>query len=1048
MVASARRCQGRRDDSHLIDTTLGRVLSHFYNAVRVLTRLLAALVILLPLLRIGTADAAERWADLVETVFQNYGREQGLPHPVPIALAQDADGFLWVGTQGGLARWDGYRFHGYQPDPKVPGSLPDSYIQTLHLDPTGRLWVGTSGGGLVRYDPDHDDFVPVALEPTVTGGRTHIGAIADDGAGGLWVGTDSGLFDLTPDTGAIRALHHDDGTPGSLPDGHVQAVLRDRAGRLWVGTGTGLGRRDGATGPFVTVPLDAAVGVTVLFEDAAGRIWIGTNRRGVYVIEPGADAPCPVLETEPGASTPATDWISSIVAAGPQEIWIGTRTNGILVVDPSTKRTRRIRHDRTLPGSLAHDDIWTLLRDSAGSMWAGGTGGLSYHTNGLGAVSTIFGASDRLNGVTAPDVYSVLGTRDGRVWLGFLTGGIDIIDPIAGRVAQLSPDPTRPETALPKDVVMSMAEAVNGDVFVGTFRGLYRVDGATHQVALTRVSPQRDPYATVTDLLIDDGTLWVGGATDGLWAVALDGKRPAVGFGPAESRQLNNPEVDGITRGLGLDVWIGTRDGLNRFDLATRTVERILPDPADPTALPARFVSSTLLDRQGRLWTSTFGGGIAVMTGRNADGKPLFHRLGTADGLPHINVDKLLLDARGMVWAGTDDGLAVIDPTTFAIRALRHAEGSPLLDYFANAGSVDTAGEPLFGAKGGLAIVQGDHLTPWSFRPPVVVSDVRVGGSPVPGDRFNGAGSSVPLILTPETNSLAVEFSALDFTAPERNRYAYRLDGYDRDWVETDATRRLAAYTNLPPGHYTLRLRGSNRDGVWTERERVIPIRVLPAWYQTIWFMLAALILGLALVAAVVRSRTTYLRRRQAELERQIADRTADLRAANEQLFELATIDPLTGCVNRRHFIERANELIQFSRRARMPVTLAIMDLDDFKRVNDTYGHPAGDAVLRMIGRAGRDHMRAPDLLGRIGGEEFALLMPNTALAGAAHFAERLRAAIGDEKAELEGAQVQITVSLGLAEMQPEESFEQLYARADAALYAAKEAGRNRVVSG
>jgi diguanylate cyclase (GGDEF)-like protein len=1004
---------------------------------------------LLSLLWIGRADAAERWAGLAETVFQNYGREQGLPHPVPIALAQDGDGFIWMGTQGGLARWDGYRFRGYQPDPKDPGSLPDSYIQTLHADPKGRLWVGTSGGGLVRYDRDHDRFIPIDLGPAIAGSRTHIGAMADDGTGGLWVGTDSGLFDLAPDASVALALHHEGCPAGSLPEGPVQAILPDRAGRLWVGTGTGLARRDAGTDRFVPVPFatpsDAIVGVTALFEDGDGRIWIGTNRHGAYVIETGADTPSPVRETEADGTTPQTDWVSSIVAANPHELWFATRANGILVVDPATKRTRRIRHDRTLPNSLAHDDIWALLRDSAGSMWAGGTGGLSYHTNGLGAVSTLFGASNRPNGITDADVYSVLGTRDGRVWLGFITGGVDIIDPVAGRVAQLRPDPTRPETALPKDVVLSMAEADDGDVFVGTFRGLYRVDHATHRVDLAQVSPKRDPYAAVSDLLIDDGTLWVGGVTDGLWGVKLGDGRQTV-FGPAESSQLNDKEIDGITRGLGQDLWIGNRDGLNRFDLATRVIERILPDPADPTALPARFVSSTLLDRQGRLWVSTFGGGIAVMTGRNPDGRPVFHRLNTADGLPHINVDKLLLDAQGKVWAGTDDGLAVIDPTTFAIRALRHAEGSPLLDYFANAGSVDTAGEPLFGAKGGLAIIQGDRLKGWNFRPPVVVSDIRVGGSQLPSSRFNGAGSTQPLVLTPETNSLAVEFSALDFTAPDRNRYAYRLDGFDRDWVETDATRRLAAYTNLPPGSYTLRLRGSNRDGVWTERELAIPIRVQPAWYQTSWFMIAAGLTALAMVAAIVRSRTAYLRRRQAELERQIADRTADLRAANERLFELAAIDPLTGCANRRHFVERAHELIALSRRPQTPVTLAIMDLDEFKQVNDTYGHPAGDEVLRMIGRTGRDHMRVTDLLGRIGGEEFALLMPNTDAEGARHLAERLREAVGAEEAYVEGTILRITVSFGLAELQPDENFESLYARADAALYAAKEAGRNRVV--
>jgi len=1014
-----------------------------------LIRWCAALVVLCPLLWTSQAGAAERWSGLVETIFQNYGREQGMPHPVPVALAQDGDGFLWVGTQGGLARWDGYRFRSYQPDPKDPGSLPDSYIQTLHADPKGRLWVGTSAGGLVRYDRDRDRFIPVALgEPGE--GRTHVGAIVDDGTGGLWVGTDDGLGHLPADATAATMLRYDEGDPGSLPEGPVQAVLPDHEGRLWVGAQKGLARRDAGTDRFVPVRLpissDSQIGVTALFEDAEGRIWIGTNRHGVYVIEPGIAEPQALVETEASGLDIRSDWVSAIAAASPEEIWFATRANGILAVNPGTKSTRRIRHDRTLPGSLAHDDVWALLRDSAGSMWAGGTGGLSYHGNGLGAVSTIFGASDRANGVTGADVYSVLAARDGRVWLGFISGGVDVIDPTAGRIAQLRPDSARPETALPKDIVMALAEADNGDVLVGTFHGLYRIDGKTHEASLMRVSPGRDPREPVTTLLIDDGILWVGGVKDGLWGLKLADKDHPVVFGPADAAQLNDKKIDSITRGLGQDLWVGSRNGLNRLDLATHTMERILADPADPMALPARFVSSTLLDRQGRLWVSTFGGGVAVMIGRRPDGRPMFHRLGTLDGLPHINIDKLLLDGRGQVWAGTDDGLAVIDPTSFAVRALRHAEGSALLDYFTGSGATDLAGEPLFGAKGGLSVVRGDLLSDWTFRPPVVVSDIRLGGNPVAPTRFNGAGSREPLVLTPDTNSLAVEFSALDFSAPERNLYAYRLDGFDRDWIPTEASRRLAAYTNLPPGSYTLRLRGSNRDGVWTERDVDIPIRVLPAWYQTVWFIIAAVLAALALVAAVVRSRTAYLRARQAELERQIVERTADLSAANERLFELATIDPLTGCANRRHFVERANDLIALSRRLEAPICLAIMDLDEFKQVNDSYGHPAGDEVLRMIGRTSREHIRATDLLGRIGGEEFALLMPNTDVEGAHHFAERLRDAIGAEVADVEGTILRITVSLGLAEMRRGESFEQLYARADAALYAAKEAGRDRVV--
>lgn len=992
------------------------------------------------------ASAAEPWSELAETVFENIGREQGLPNPIPISLAQDGDGFLWIGTQGGLTRWDGYRFRDYQPHPKDQTALPDGWIETLHTDVRGRLWIGMMTGGLARYDREQDRFVRVSLGRSGVA-RTHVGAIADDGASGLWIGTDRGVEHLDTDTGAVTILQHNDGQPGSIPAGQIQIILPDSTGRLWVGTRTGLAYRDAGRENFTPVPLanssGATVGVGILFEDRDRRIWIGTNGHGIYLLDASATIPRRIEESNPATSPLATDWVCSITAVNEHEIWFGTRESGILVLDPTTGQTRRIRHDRTLPDSLAHDAIWAVLKDKAGSMWVGSTGGLSYLANGAGAVSTVFGGT---NQISDPDIYSIMTAKDGRVWLGLLGGGIDIIDPVAGRVAQLRADPTHTESALPKDVVLAMTEAANGDVYVGTFRGLYRVSGTGRDVSLVALSPARDIHAPARSLLIHNDMLWVGDGTDGLWGAKFAGSDLSVVFGPEQAAGLNDRNIDSIVPGVDHDLWVGTRNGLNRIDLETYKIEQIQPNPDDDKSLPARFVSSLLLDRHERLWVSTFGGGIAVMTGRGPDGKPQFRQLSVADGLPHINVDKLLLDTRGRVWAGTDDGLAMIDPATFRIRALHRAEGAVLSNYFANAGAIDAAGEPMFGAKDGVSVIRSERLQDWTLRPPLVVTDIRVGGTPVPSSRLNGAEPVEPLVLRPETNSLTVEFSALDFTAPERNRYAYRLDGFDRDWIETDPTRRLAAYTNLPPGAYTLQLRGSNRDGVWTDRDLQIPVVVLPAWYQTLWFMIAMAIMGLALVAAIVRSRTAYLHRRQAELERQIAEHTSDLRSANEQLYELATVDPLSGCANRRHFVERAQELIALSHRAQSPLCLIIMDIDLFKRVNDIYGHPAGDEVLRMVGRLGRAHIRATDLLGRIGGEEFAMLIPHTGTYNATLFAERLREAIGKEESYIDGTILRITVSLGLAELRRDEGFDKLYARADAALYAAKEGGRNRVI--
>lgn len=993
---------------------------------RRLSRIGAATIVIL-LLWLSTAHPvrAERWSDLTATVFHNYGRDQGLPHPVPTALAQDRDGFIWIGTQGGLARWDGYRFHSYKTNPAVRGSLPDEWIQTLHVDRAGRLWIGGGAGGLARYDAARDRFVAISIGRGQ--GRFHIGALADDGRGGLWVGSDQGLHHLDPAKGSLRFR------PAVMAGAQVRALLRDRRGTLWVGTTTGLAYRPPGSTAFTTIPLaEGAAGVSALFEDASGRIWVGTRRRGLFMTD-RVGGPLLPVGTGPALSTAS---ISAISAGRADEIWAGMRGNGIAIISRSTGRVRLIRHDRTVANSLAHNDVWALLRDTAGSLWVGSTGGLSYHPRSTGLISTILASPERVRGLTGTDPIALLPTRGG-LWLGYLDGGVDLIDPVRGRIASL-----RPGRELPPDVVFAMAEGDDGGIYIGTRRGLYRTGRSGQGTRLVRVAG-RDPHAGVTALAFDAGILWIGGEDTGLLGMDADSGRLV--FGPRDRAKLADGGITSIRRGHGHDLWVGTRNGLYRIDVKTRAVEHLAPDAGDRAALPGRYVVALLIDRQGRLWVGTFGGGLGVMTGRGADGRPRFRRLGLAEGLPHLNVDSLQMDGAGTIWAGTDDGLARIDPVSLAVRAVRQADGSALIDYFASGGATTSAGEALFGAKGGVTIVRPGPLPRWTLQPPLVVTDLRVGGVSVPIACFNRRASIGPLTLTPDSNSLAVEFAALDFTAPERNRYAYKLDGFDKGWTQTDASRRLAIYTNLPPGDYVLRLRGSNRAGVWTERELTLPVRVMPAWYQRLWFQLAVAVLAVLAIMAIVGWRTRYLRDRQADLERQIAERTADLRAANGRLGHLAMTDPLTGCANRRHFMARAEELIAAAQREGTPLSLAILDLDEFKHINDRHGHPGGDAILARTGQTLVEQASPTDLAGRIGGEEFALLMPGTGLAEARRRAERLREAIGANRVDLDGERIAVTTSMGVAKLGRSDDFGRLYARADAALYAAKDAGRNRV---
>lgn len=1000
---------------------------------------LLGMLVALCLAAVGArAQAGTRWQEMADTVFHPVARNIDLPTVLlPSMLAEDAAGFLWGGGETGLFRWDGYRFRSYAADRPRPDGLHDHLVQALHRDARGRLWVGTASGGLAYYDADQDRFLSVPLNEG-HGSAQCVWAIDDDGHGGLWVATDTGLFHLGADSRVVDRLHHDARRSNSLPDDKVQTVLRDRQGMLWAGGRSGLARSPDADGRFVAVTLPTPAGeateVTRLLEDGAGRIWIGTRQHGAYVIGRDRATARSIAATAGGEDARAE--ITAMVEVAPGRIWLGTYGNGIIEVDGMTLRTRRIRRDPFVPNTLDSDAVFSLYRDKSGIAWVGTTKGLSQYDPGNGGILTIFGDAGRTDGLTGEDVTTVLARSDGTLWAGSENNGIAILGHSGRR-----------EGALAIQRVFCLAEAPSGAVLVGTRNGLYVADRAGRRITALDI-PRRRATAAVLTLRVLDGAVWLGGGDDGLWELQLgaDGRMAVTRH--EESPRLTSGAVEAI--GLGPDglLAVGTNGGVNLLNRTSGAIERILPDPADPQALSAGHVTTFMTDRRGRLWIGTDSAGLNVLVGRDKAGRPRFHRLGVADGLPNADVDKMLLDRQGQVLVSTDNGLAMIDPDTFAVRALRRADGVAIAIYGADSGAVTRQGELVFGGVGGMTVLQPGTIAAWHYRPPVVVTDIRIGGRSVPTGQAGGYGAdpgSGWLEIPPGANGLAVEFSALDYSEPERNHYRYRLDGFDRDWVETDSTRRVAAYTNLPPGDYTLRLSGSNRDGVWTEQMAVLPIRVLPAWYQKSWFRLTEIMAAILLMTALAQGWNLILRRRQHELERQVAERTAELSASQQQLQQFAYFDALTALPNRRAFNEEFRTLIDAVPQRAEDFALLLIDLDGFKQVNDTLGHDAGDALLVVAAGRMREAVREGDFVARLGGDEFAILL-HAVQDQDQEWSDLICQRIVSSMAApitIKDVKVKIGASVGVALFpQHGQTQEELYKQVDLALYEAKHAGR------
>jgi diguanylate cyclase (GGDEF)-like protein len=954
------------------------------------------------------------------------------------AMAQTPDGFLWVGTQTSLTRWDGYRLKHYAAEPTRDGGLPDGFVNALLVDRQGRLWIGTNGGGLVRHDPVQDRFVAAAASDQPLSHKA-VYAIESDARGRLLVATGRGVDLVDPAAGTVQR-HAEFARSRGLPAVQAGSLLVDRDAGLWVGTRVGLFRGRVEGGAFVPVALPthdaAAVVVNNLLQDSAGRVWVTTRSHGVFVVEVGRP-PMPLKEFTGRADAVSRPGVHTVAEVAPGEIWIGTDGDGIVRVDTVSRRVDVVRHGREA-ATLPDDEVFALLRDRSGLVWIASDTALGFMSGARPGLATWWGGPGTSHGLADRNVPALLALADGRVWMATGSGGVDILDVARGSVVRLAPSPRPTPHALPPSRVLTLRALPGGDVLIGTQMGLYRADPNGKRITRLEIAG-RPPSASTWVLEWHADRLWVGGL-DGLWAVDPGGPQPLQVLARLGPETLREPRISALLSDGPHGLWVGTRAGLFRLDTTTMQVTPGV-DTSDDPALERTEVPAMLKDRRGRLWIALFGGGVRVVEFDAAGKVAKSSRIATAQGLPQDSVDALALADNGDVWLSTDAGIAQVAHDTLLARAYGAADGIGPLQHWTGAATRTADGHLLFGASGGLTIVDPARVQPWDYPAPIAITELRLGDAPTavaPG--ASGPSLAVPL----SRRSVLVEFAALDFSAPERNRYEYRLRGAEQEWTATEPTRRLAAYTNLAPGDYVLQLRGSNRAGTWSSPLE-LPLHVPAAWHETAWFKGLLALLAVLLAIAFVQGRTLYLRRQRRALEALVAQRTADLEESQRQLEQMAYSDGLTGLANRRWFNEELQRQLAMQQRRGGGCGLLLIDLDHFKQINDTHGHDAGDAVLVAIAERLKEAVRETDTLARLGGDEFAALLPDLHTEESLRVVcERMLQALA-EPLVWRGKVLQPGGSVGAARFPTDgRDGESLYKSADVALYEAKRAGRNR----
>lgn len=815
-----------------------------------------------------------------EPQFETVGDLDSIPAAVVTALAQDGRGLIWIGSQQGLLRYDGYRFRKFVHDSANPHSLAGDYITVIWCGADGRIWIGTNSDGLSVYDPgtdrfenfQHDPKDPDSLNPGA------ISALAEDATGAIWVATDLGLHHLPRSGKKFTRFRPDPANPKNtrnLLADRVLSLLIDKQGRLWVGSHQGLQRlsTDGKT--FETFSEGQAI--RSLFEARDGKLWVGSYKHGAAWLLPGST---PSGSTPPGSpklhwldlNTLSHPWIEGMVQVQGNQIWLASYGGGITIVSAHDgKVLQTLRHDPALNTSLALDSVKPLLLDRAGWLWIGTWGGGLQRINVNNTMLRVMRHSPtRPKGLSHPEVLSVLELANGQILMGTNGNGIDIVDRQRGLVGGHRSIPGNSGT-LPDAAITALAQTTDGTIWAGT-----QQTGVVRLVASAQIWAAIPglPNESVLKLLATrDGHLWVG-TNSGVarW------KPGQTKFEPIADEH-GQPMPSGVTTLVEDEkgrVWFGTDNGLWLHEPNGRGLILIPTASKMPYGLVSESIIGLLSDSHARLWLATDKGLERLL---NWDGKVArFEHISAHLGQPGKPLGgNLMEDKAGRIW--TSD--YVIDPVKLTSHALSRADGLDIGATWGGAFAQTRDGLLLFGGSQGIAIINPALYKNSSYAPPLVALDLKINGHAAPlGGLANLPGArGTPQVLTfsPEQRDFALEFSALDYAEPKKNGYQYRLEGYDKTWINADFEHRTASYGNLAPGQYTLWVRGTNRLGEMSEHQLQIPIRVLPAWWQTWWCRLLGFL-------SITGSAFSFYYWRVTRLRNIIRVRTAAIAAAHDKL--------------------------------------------------------------------------------------------------------------------------------------------------------------------
>jgi len=804
------------------------------------------------------------------------------------AIAQSSNGLLWFATQDKLQRYDGYEIREYPDDPNGPSSVYTE--ESMFIDRRGVLWGGWERG-MDRFDPATESFKRTTDRPF----NTRVISTAEDREGVLWFATNDGLIRVDPDTGRTVRYEHSSSDPGSLSSNRIRSSLELKDGTFWVATTSGLDLFDRPTAKVrqhIALPPDLP-GIDPnpelqisLSEDHTGALWM-TFSYGYGLARVNREEGTLTFYSLDGTGKDNTlqAGARSVIELGDGTLWIGTTASGILKLNRERTRFERYRNDPADPNSLSGDQVHGLFLDREGNMWAGTNGAGVNRFSPRPLPFKVY--HHRIGDPSSLDMNyttSVFEDSRGLLWIGSLRA-LGQLDRKTGKMTFYRSAGGAGE--LSSTWVISMAEDRSGHLWFGTVgAGVNRLDRKTGKFKAFRYNPA-DPHSlshnTVQAIFVDHkGTVWIG-TEDGLDEfdeVSQTFRVYKAGSGRNESR------VDQIAEDSHGMFWIATQmTGLVHFDPETRQFKSYVHS-ADPRSLSNDLTNSVCIDHEGMIWVGTQNG-----LNRFDPGAGTFTRYYERDGLAGNYVSKILEDESGSLWVSTSKGLSRFDVRNRVLKNYYISDGIAGNEFYnyANAFRSPT-GELFFSSYAGITAFFPRDVVDNPYAPPVVITDLRVSGKSLPIGGDSPLKRPVPFAdsvkLPHNQNVISLQFSALSFTNPDGNRYRYRLEPLEREWNESGSDQRFITYS-LSPGSYVFRVKGSNSRGVWNENGASIQIMISPPWWNTPWFRILAISIILISLLYLYRIRAKAVAREfNMRLEERVGERTRIARELHDTLLQ------------------------------------------------------------------------------------------------------------------------------------------------------------------